>query len=163
MAASHWKGSRWRTGQRTKESECWWWGNRRSFAPGLATAISESDRFEVVGMCALAGSAALVGIHRGVGGSRGEWDVQCVASGRACGKARSARSLTGGADAARDRSAPNWPMARATRLIAHKLGISDHTVKFHVTSILSKLNAGTRTGGSHDGRAQGPGFICKSC
>jgi NarL family two-component system response regulator YdfI len=33
----------------------------------------------------------------------------------------------------------------SNKLIAHKLGISDHTVKFHVTSILSKLNAGTRT------------------
>jgi len=31
------------------------------------------------------------------------------------------------------------------KVIAHKLSISEHTVKFHVTSILSKLNAGTRT------------------
>jgi NarL family two-component system response regulator YdfI len=29
--------------------------------------------------------------------------------------------------------------------IAWKLGISDHTVKFHVASILAKLNAGSRT------------------
>ncbi len=33
----------------------------------------------------------------------------------------------------------------SNKIIAHKLGISDHTVKFHVTSILSKMNAGTRT------------------
>ena len=33
----------------------------------------------------------------------------------------------------------------SNKMIAHKLGISEHTVKFHVTSILSKLNAGTRT------------------
>jgi DNA-binding NarL/FixJ family response regulator len=33
----------------------------------------------------------------------------------------------------------------ANKLIAHKLGISEHTVKFHVNSILAKLNAGTRT------------------
>jgi DNA-binding NarL/FixJ family response regulator len=33
----------------------------------------------------------------------------------------------------------------SNKIIAHKLGISDHTAKFHVTSILSKLNAGSRT------------------
>ena len=31
------------------------------------------------------------------------------------------------------------------KLIAHKLAISEHTAKFHVNSILAKLNAGTRT------------------
>ncbi len=31
------------------------------------------------------------------------------------------------------------------KLIAHKLGISEHTAKFHVNSILAKLNAGSRT------------------
>jgi DNA-binding NarL/FixJ family response regulator len=31
------------------------------------------------------------------------------------------------------------------KTIAWKLGISEHTVKFHVASIMSKLNAGTRT------------------
>ena len=33
----------------------------------------------------------------------------------------------------------------ANKTIAWKLGISDHTVKFHVASILGKLNAGSRT------------------
>jgi NarL family two-component system response regulator YdfI len=33
----------------------------------------------------------------------------------------------------------------ANKAIAWKLGISEHTVKFHVASILSKLRAGTRT------------------
>ncbi|HUB83567.1 MAG TPA: response regulator transcription factor [Bryobacteraceae bacterium] len=33
----------------------------------------------------------------------------------------------------------------ANKAIAWKLGISDHTVKFHVASILGKLKAGTRT------------------
>jgi two-component system, NarL family, response regulator YdfI len=33
----------------------------------------------------------------------------------------------------------------ANKAIAWKLGISDHTVKFHVASILTKLNAGSRT------------------
>jgi len=33
----------------------------------------------------------------------------------------------------------------SNKLIAHKLGISEHTAKFHVNSILAKLKAGTRT------------------
>ena len=33
----------------------------------------------------------------------------------------------------------------SNKMIAHRLAISDHTAKFHVNSILSKLNAGTRT------------------
>jgi NarL family two-component system response regulator YdfI len=32
----------------------------------------------------------------------------------------------------------------ANKIIAWKLGISEHTAKFHVASILSRLNAGTR-------------------
>ena len=33
----------------------------------------------------------------------------------------------------------------ANKTIAWKLGISDHTVKFHVASILGKLHAASRT------------------
>jgi DNA-binding NarL/FixJ family response regulator len=33
----------------------------------------------------------------------------------------------------------------SNKLIADRLGISEHTAKFHVNSILAKLNAGTRT------------------
>ena len=33
----------------------------------------------------------------------------------------------------------------SNKIIAHRLSISDHTAKFHVNSILAKLNAGTRT------------------
>ncbi|MBX9599454.1 MAG: response regulator transcription factor [Bryobacteraceae bacterium] len=33
----------------------------------------------------------------------------------------------------------------ANKEIAYRLGISEHTVKFHVASILAKLGAGTRT------------------
>ena len=60
------------------------------------------------------------------------------------------------------RSSPSEPMAEAltaremdviemlaeglsNKMIAHRLSISDHTAKFHVNSILAKLNAGTRT------------------
>lgn len=34
---------------------------------------------------------------------------------------------------------------QSNKAIAHRLNISEHTVKFHVTSILGKLNAGSRT------------------
>jgi len=34
---------------------------------------------------------------------------------------------------------------QSNKTIAYRLGISEHTVKFHVTSILAKLNAGSRT------------------
>jgi DNA-binding NarL/FixJ family response regulator len=33
----------------------------------------------------------------------------------------------------------------ANKIIAWKLGISEHTVKYHVASILARLNAATRT------------------
>ena len=33
----------------------------------------------------------------------------------------------------------------SNKVIAYRLGISEHTAKFHVNSILAKLNAGTRT------------------
>src|SRR5262249_49119805 len=33
----------------------------------------------------------------------------------------------------------------SNKIIAHPLGISEHTAKLHVKSILTKLNAGTRT------------------
>jgi two-component system, NarL family, response regulator YdfI len=34
---------------------------------------------------------------------------------------------------------------QSNKSIAHQLGISEHTVKFHVNSIMTKLNAGSRT------------------
>jgi len=33
----------------------------------------------------------------------------------------------------------------SNKIIAHRMGISEHTVKFHVTSIMGKLQAGSRT------------------
>jgi NarL family two-component system response regulator YdfI len=34
---------------------------------------------------------------------------------------------------------------QGNKIIAHRLGISEHTVKFHVASIMAKLEAGSRT------------------
>lgn len=33
----------------------------------------------------------------------------------------------------------------SNKIVAYRLGISEHTVKFHVTSIMAKLSAGSRT------------------
>ena len=41
------------------------------------------------------------------------------------------------------------------RAIAEALGISDHTVKFHLASIFGKLGAGTRTEAVRLGLRQG--------
>lgn len=98
---------------------------------GLAAAISESDRFEVVGTTNLAGAATL------------------AESTAASAILMEANTLSH--DAATPLTPRELEVLRlmadgaSNKIIAHKLGISDHTVKFHVTSILSKLNAGTRT------------------
>ena len=47
----------------------------------------------------------------------------------------------------------------ANKTIAWKLGISEHTVKFHVASIMAKLNAGTRTEAVTQGIRRGLIFI----
>ena len=102
---------------------------------GLAAAISESDRFEVVGTTNLAGAAAL---------------AESTAASVLLMEAN-----TVGNDTPKPPVTPLTPRelevlrlladGASNKIIAHRLGISDHTVKFHVTSILSKLNAGTRT------------------
>lgn len=43
----------------------------------------------------------------------------------------------------------------ANKVIAWKLGLSEHTVKFHVASIFAKLDAGTRTEAVTNGIRQG--------
>jgi NarL family two-component system response regulator YdfI len=102
---------------------------------GLAAAISESDRFEVVGTSSLAGSAALFESTAASAvlmesGTFSSWIPKPPSVALTPREIEVLRLLADGA---------------SNKLIAHKLGISDHTVKFHVTSILSKLNAGTRT------------------
>jgi two-component system, NarL family, response regulator YdfI len=111
---------------------------------GLEAAISDSDRFEIVGTCNMAGAAALFEstVAAAVlleGGTFSSWaPVESVAETATKPPSvvltpREIEVLGLLADGA------------SNKIIAHKLGISDHTVKFHVTSILSKLNAGTRT------------------
>jgi DNA-binding NarL/FixJ family response regulator len=110
---------------------------------GLAAAISESDRFEVVGTCNLAGSAAM---------------FDSTAASAVLMETSTFSSWTPGELVSDSLKPPPVSLTpreievlrlladgASNKLIAHKLGISDHTVKFHVTSILSKLNAGTRT------------------
>jgi DNA-binding NarL/FixJ family response regulator len=46
-------------------------------------------------------------------------------------------------------------MGLANKMIAARLGISEHTVKFHVAAILTKLNAGSRTEAVHVGARRG--------
>lgn len=113
---------------------------------GLAAAISESDRFEVVGTCSLAGSTAL---------------FESTAASAVLMESSTFSAWIPGESASETESGPKLNTVTLTpreievlglladgasnKLIAHKLGISDHTVKFHVTSILSKMNAGSRT------------------
>jgi len=111
---------------------------------GLEAAIAQSDRFEVVGTCNFADSAAL---------------AESTAAAAVLMESGTFSAWRPG-EAETD-AGPKLPQVALTpreievlrlmadgasnKIIAHKLGISDHTAKFHVTSILSKLNAGSRT------------------
>ncbi len=113
---------------------------------GLEAAMAESDRFEVVGNCNFAGSAGL---------------LESTAAEAVLMESGTFMAWGGGENAPESGFTSKLPSVALTpreievlrlladgasnKIIAHKLGISDHTVKFHVTSILSKLNAGTRT------------------
>jgi NarL family two-component system response regulator YdfI len=113
---------------------------------GLEAAISESDRFEVVGTCSLAGSAEMFEATAAAavlveGGTFISWNAVQSARERVSAPSTPSRVLT-----PREIEVLGLMADGASnKLIAHKLSISEHTVKFHVTSILSKLNAGTRT------------------
>jgi NarL family two-component system response regulator YdfI len=100
---------------------------------GLAAAISESDRFEVVGTSNLAGSAAL---FESTAASAVLMESATFSSPKLPQVLLTPREIE---------VLRLMADGESNKRIAHKLGISDHTVKFHVTSILSKLNAGTRT------------------
>ena len=110
---------------------------------GLEAAVAQTDRFEIAGSTNLSGSSALF--------ESLSVDAVLMESGTFSSWAPGETAL----------GIPAKPIAPLTpreidvlrlladgasnKLIAHKLGISDHTVKFHVASILSKLHAGTRT------------------
>ncbi len=105
---------------------------------GLEAAVSESDRFEVVGGSNLSGAAALFESTAAAAvlmdsAAFSGWSEVAPNPAGAVLTPREIEVLRLLADGA------------SNKIIAHKLGVSDHTVKFHVTSILTKLNAGTRT------------------
>ena len=104
---------------------------------GLEAAL-EADRFEVVGASDLAGAPALMEstLAEAVLMDAASFDAEHLSVVKLPSAALTPREievLRLMADGA------------SNKIIAHRLGISDHTVKFHVASILSKLNAGTRT------------------
>jgi NarL family two-component system response regulator YdfI len=111
---------------------------------GLEAAIAQSDRFEVVGICNFADSAALVESTAAAAvlvesGTFSAWRP---------GESETEASLKLPQVALTPREIEVLRLmadGASNKIIAHKLGISDHTAKFHVTSILSKLNAGSRT------------------
>ncbi len=113
---------------------------------GLEAAIAESEHFEVVGTSNAAGSAALFESTEAAavlmeGGAFHSW-----MPGEPAGESGGGSKLPSVALTPREIEVLRL-LADGTsnKMIAHKLGISDHTVKFHVTSILTKLNAGSRT------------------
>ncbi len=112
---------------------------------GLEAAVSDSDRFEVVGTCNLAGSAPLFESTSPAAVLMDSGTFSCWLPGSAPAM-QSVAKLPSAALTPREIDVLRLLAEGAgNKIIAHKLGISDHTVKFHVTSILSKLNAGTRT------------------
>lgn len=106
---------------------------------GLEAAISQTEGWEVVGTCNTANAAAR------------------MASTGAAAVLMEGRTFSSWVPGESSKLAPVALTPReievlrlladgaSNKVIAHKLGISDHTVKFHVTSILTRLNAGTRT------------------
>lgn len=108
---------------------------------GLEAALGDVERFEVVGSTNMAGSATL---------------IESTTADLVVLEASSFRSWTPDGDSTL--SPPATPLTprevevlrmladgASNKAIAWKLSISEHTAKFHVASILSKLRAGTRT------------------
>jgi DNA-binding NarL/FixJ family response regulator len=112
---------------------------------GLEAAL-ESDRFEVVGTCDLAGSAAMLESTVAEAVFMDTASFEASPAGEPVAESGSPVKLPSAALTPREIEVLRLLADGASnKIIAHRLGISDHTVKFHVTSILSKMNAGTRT------------------
>jgi NarL family two-component system response regulator YdfI len=112
---------------------------------GLEAAL-ESDRFEVVGTCDLAGSAAMLESTVAEAVFMDAASFEAFPAGEPVAESGSPVKLPSAALTPREIEVLRLLADGASnKIIAHRLGISDHTVKFHVTSILSKMNASTRT------------------
>jgi DNA-binding NarL/FixJ family response regulator len=104
------------------------------------------ERFEVVGTCDLAGSAALFEATAAAAVLMESGTFSAWAPAEAALENEPAPKLASIVLTPREIEVLRLLADGASnKIIAHKLGISDHTAKFHVTSILSKLNAGSRT------------------
>jgi len=124
---------------------------------GLEAAMLESDRFQVVGNGNFANSARLLESTAAEAVFMDAAMFTAWVAGEAAGEAARDAAGENTSDTASGFRTPVSLTPReievlrllaggtSNKVIAHKLGISDHTVKFHVTSILSKMNAGTRT------------------
>jgi DNA-binding NarL/FixJ family response regulator len=135
---------------------------------GLAALVDESDELDLVGSCGLEDAVRVAGVLEPdavvlAGRSEGRPLADIVALAGELpvpvivlsGADDLARGRAGSAEA---REELIEPLTRreldvlqllasglTNRRIAHALEISEHTVKFHVTSILGKLGATTRT------------------
>jgi len=108
---------------------------------GLEAALAEAGRFEIVGSTTSAGvpslmdatlpDAILLEAH-----TFSNWTPETAPASAMPTVALTARELE---------VLRMLADGASNKTIAWKLGISDHTAKFHVASILGKLNAGSRT------------------
>jgi len=107
---------------------------------GLEAAVSHAGNFEVVGTCDLAESAALFESTGAAAVLMESGTFSSWMPGHS-GIRLSAQALT-----PREKEVLRLMAdGLSNKIIAYRLGISEHTAKFHVTSIFSKLNAGSRT------------------
>ncbi len=108
---------------------------------GLEAAAIESGRFEIAGSTDSAGVAQLLE-------STGAEAVLMEARTFSGWQAESVQPVDRAPTPLTPRETEVLRMVsngESNKAIAWKLGISEHTAKFHVASILSKLNAGSRT------------------
>lgn len=111
---------------------------RELLAVGIRAGIARDAEPAALRAAVIAAGAGLIAL-----------DPALVADG--LGAARGSAPRSGGAAKAQELTAREMEVlqllteALPNKLIADRLGISDHTAKFHVNSVMSKLSAGTRT------------------